>query len=150
MSLLTASSMQSRWLGYEYFRQKKVGKLERLGEGRFQGVVSGSGDEPYITVIDLEHVRQSSCNCPHAFGRRVICKHMIATFFTAFPEEAEQYYANVMQAEEDWENYQEELENKLVQYVRSLKRKEAQDRLLEVLELGPEWLWGRFVRDYVE
>lgn len=150
MSLLSSSSMESRWRGYEYFKDKKVRKLEQLGDTRFQSVVSGSEKTPYTVVIDLEHIRQSSCTCPHAAGRRVICKHMVATFFAVFPEEAEKYYANVLKAEEEWENYQEELADKLIKYVRSLKKKEAQDKLLEVLQYGPEWQWDRFVRDYVE
>lgn len=150
MSLLSASSMGSRWRGYEYFKDKRVRKLEDLGDMRFKALVSGSGTEPYAVVIDLEHVRQSSCTCPHAAGRRVICKHMVATFFAAFPEEAGKYYADVLKAEEEWENYQDELAEKLVKYVRGLKKKEAQDKLLEVLECGPEWQWERFVRDYVE
>lgn len=53
--------------------------------------------------MDLDHVRRSSCTCPHAAGRRVICKHMLAVFFTAFPEEAKSYYENVQKAEEDRE-----------------------------------------------
>lgn len=150
MSLLSSFSMESRWRGYEYFKDKRVRKLEGLGEMRFKALVSGSRTEPYAVVIDLEHVRRSSCTCPHAAGRRVICKHMVATFFAAFPEEAEKYYAEVVKQEEAWEAYQEELAEKLVKYVRSLKKKEAQDTLLEVLECGPEWQWERFIRDYVE
>lgn len=150
MSLLSSSSMESRWRGYEYFRAERVQKLEDLGDMRFKALVSGSRTEPYTVVIDLEHIRQSSCTCPHAAGRRVICKHMIATFFAAFPEEAEEYYADVLKAEEEWETYQEELVDKLVKYIRSLKKKEAQDKLLEVLEYGPVWQWERFVRDHVE
>ncbi len=150
MSLLSSSSMASRWRGYTYFKNNKVQKLEQLGDMRFQADVSGSGTTPYAVVIDLEHVRQSSCTCPHAAGRQVICKHMVATFFAAFPDEAEKFYADVLKAEEEWENEQEALADKLVKYVRSLKKKEAQDMLLEVLECGPEWQWDRFVRDYVE
>ena len=150
MSLLTVSSMESRWRGYEYYRDKKVRNVKRIDDMRVQGIVSGSRKEPYTTMIDLEHLRQSYCTCPHAAGRRIVCKHMVATFFTAFPEEAEKYYEEVEKAEEEWEAYQEELADKLVKYVRSLEKKEAQDRLLEVLDFGPEWLWNRFVRDYVE
>ena len=75
---------------------------------------------------------------------------MIATFFTIFPEEAAQYYADVLKAEEDWEEYQEELAEKLVKFVRGLKKKEAQELLLELLETGPEWQWERFIRDHIE
>ncbi len=150
MSLLSSSSTESRWRGYEYFNRQHVSNVERLDDMRFRASVSGSQQDPYEVIIDLEHIRQSSCSCPHAAGRRIICKHMVATFFTVYPEEAEKYYAAVLKAEEEWEDYQTELADKLVKYVRKLTKKEAQDRLLEVLELGPEWLWDRFVRDYVE
>ena len=75
---------------------------------------------------------------------------MVATFFTAFPEEAESYCAEVQAYEEEAEQYQEELYDKLVQYVRNLKKEDAQNKLLEVLETGPEWLWDRFIRENVE
>lgn len=150
MSLLSSASMESCWRGYEYFTSKKVLQLQHLGEMRFQAAVTGRRKKPYDVVIDLERLRQSSCTCPHAAGRKVICKHMVATFFTAFPEEAQKYYDEVQKAEKEWEDYQEERYDKYIKYVRSLKKEEAQDRLLEVLELGPEWLWDRFVRDYVE
>lgn len=150
MSLLSSASSESCWRGYEYFKSKKVSQLQCLGDMRFQATVVGSGKKPYDVVIDLEHVRRSSCTCPHAAGRRVICKHMVAAFFTVFPAEAQKYYDEIQKAEEEWEDYQEERYDKYIKYVRSLKKKEAQDRLLEVLELGPEWLWDRFVRDYVE
>ncbi|NMB97839.1 MAG: hypothetical protein GYA02_14710 [Clostridiaceae bacterium] len=39
-------------------------------------------------MINIVHPRKSKCNCPHADGRRVICKHMIALYFTVFPKEA--------------------------------------------------------------
>ena len=75
---------------------------------------------------------------------------MAAVFFAAFPEEAEKYYADVFKTEEEWENYQDELANKLVKYVRALKKREAQKQLLEVLESRPEWQWERFIREHIE
>ena len=150
MSLMTASSEVSRWRGYEYFKAKRVSSVQKIGNARYSALVSGSENAPYSVTIDLDHVRQSSCTCPHAAGRRVICKHMIAAFFTVFPEEATQYYADVLQAEEDWEDYQKELAEKLAEFVRGLKKKEAQELLLELLETGPEWQWDRFVREHIE
>lgn len=123
---------------------------KRLADLRFQAAVSGTQQTPYEVLIDLEHTRRSTCTCPHAAGRRVICKHMVATYFTIFPEEAENYYAEVQKAEEEWERHQEELANKLAQYVHGLKKQEAQRLLLEVLESGPEWQWERFIREYIE
>lgn len=150
MSLLSASSMESRWRGYEYSKAKKVSKIRKIGDARYSAEVSGSENTPYSVTIDLDHVRQSSCTCPHAAGRRVICKHMTATFFAIFPEEAAQYYADVLKAEEEQEAYQEELAEKLIKFVHGLTKKEAQTLLLELLETGPEWQWGRFIHDHIE
>ena len=75
---------------------------------------------------------------------------MAAVFLAAFPEEAEKYYVDVLKTEEEWENYQDELANKLVKYVRALKKREAQKQLLEVLESRPEWQWERFIREHIE
>ena len=35
-------------------------------------------------------------------------------------------------------------------YVYGLKKQEAQQLLLEVLESGPEWQWDRFIREHIE
>ena len=75
---------------------------------------------------------------------------MVATYFSAFPKEAQRYYDELIHAEDEWEEELEKRADSMVKYVRSLKKSEAQDRLLEVLEMGPEWLWDRFFRDYVE
>ena len=116
MSLLTASSMESRWRGYEYYKGKKVFHLEHPENMRFHAVVSVRGKESCTVTIGLEHLRHSSCTCPHTAGRQAICKHMVAVFFAAFPEEAEKYYTEVLKAEEEWEAHQDELANKLVKW----------------------------------
>ena len=150
MSLMTASSMESRWRGYEYFQNGNVSNLEQTGDKRFQAIVDGNGDAPYSVTIDLEHLRRSSCTCPHAAGKQTICKHMVAVFFAAYPEEAEKYFADVGKLEEEWRHQQDELSKKLVQYVHSLEAQEAQELLLELLDAGPEWQRDRFIRDHIE
>mgnify|MGYP002644725577 CR=1 FL=1 len=47
-----------------------------------------SGNNKYVVHIDKMHPRKSKCNCPFADGRRVVCKHMIALYFTAEPQAA--------------------------------------------------------------
>ena len=150
MSLLSAASGQSRWRGYQCCKENKVMRTEPLGEGRFHALVSGSAEEPYDVTIDLEHPRSSVCTCPHAAGKRIVCKHMVAAYFAIFPEESEKFYKELLREEEEWEEYQEERNAKLVQVVRHLKRKDAQDILLDLLETGPDWLREQFIREYVE
>ena len=38
-------------------------------------------------------------HCPHADGRRVICKHMIALYFTVFPKEAKNFITEAQEYE---------------------------------------------------
>ena len=52
MSLLSASSIESRWRGYEYFKAKKVSNIQGIGNERYSAVVSGSENTPYSITID--------------------------------------------------------------------------------------------------
>lgn len=91
MSILTAASSKSVFKGYDYYTQKKVLSACQLDESRWAGQVSGSNGETYDVTIDIRHPRKGRCSCPFADGRQVVCKHMVALFFTAVPDEAEKY-----------------------------------------------------------
>jgi len=87
----------------------------------------------YEVKIDKLHPKKSTCNCPFADGRRVVCKHMIALYFTAEPKAASDFLKEV----ENWEAEEEEREQKhyedLKKYVKSLSKTELQDQLLNAL-----------------
>lgn len=74
-----------------------------------------------------------SCNCPFADGRRVVCKHMIALYFTAEPKAAKDFLKEV----EKWEAEAEERERRhyedMKNYVKSLSKAELQEQLLDAL-----------------
>lgn len=133
MSIRTLASGASAWRGYEYYTEKKVLSLSQTGENEYIGKVAGNDPVPYQVKINTAHVRQSKCNCPHADGRRVICKHMVALFFAAFPDEAEQYIGEVEEYEREEEQRMEEHYAALRSYVKSLSKKELQERLFEAL-----------------
>ena len=147
MSLLSCASNASAWRGYDYYKEQKVLNYTALADDQFMGLVRGSGGELYTTTIDLAHPRKSNCTCPHANGRRIICKHMIALFFTVFPEEAEKYYKDVVKYQEEAEQYNEELQDRVIHYVMQMKKAELQQALLDMLFSGPEWQYDHFVRD---
>lgn len=149
MSLLTLASNASAWRGYEYYRQNKVEVFSKADEFRYSGVVSGSGNNHYAVYIDTEHPRSSSCNCPHADGRRIICKHMIALYFTAFPDETEPYERAIQLAREE-EEHEEEIENAVIDFVSKMKKHELQHALLELLFDGPDWQFDKFVREHID
>lgn len=150
MSLLTVASGQSVRRGYEYYTDHKVLQIHQAGEGIISGTVSGSNGHAYHTTIDIDHPKRSKCDCPHAAGRLVVCKHMIAIYFTAFPSEAAQYLADLEACCEEEEQRDAELAEELERYVRRLKKSKLQEKLLELLYSGPDWQYDRFIRDNIE
>lgn len=133
MGLIEMASGSSVWRGMDYYERKMVCSWKKSGEKAYDGVVSGSEGNKYSVHIDKVHPRKSSCNCPFAEGRRVICKHMIALLFTSEPKAAEDFLRQV----EEWEQEEKEREQlhykELREYVNSLPKKELQERLYDAL-----------------
>lgn len=149
MSIQTAANRKSAWRGYEYYCDGKVRFVTKLDETHYSGAVSGSESEPYNVVIDLEHPKRSTCNCPFANGRKV-CKHMVAVFFAAFPEEARRYKAEIDLTIEEEEQYREELPERIERYVNKLTKAELRNIVLELIYELPEYEFERFARDYID
>lgn len=148
MGLLECASGASVWRGYDYYNEKKVKNLTGTDAGVFTADVMGTASEPYVVEIDVAHPRKSTCNCPHSDGKRIVCKHMVATYFAAYPEEAVRFYREYLKAQEEAEQYEEELYDRVQKYVGHMKKNELQQALLELLFDGPEWQFERFVRDH--
>ncbi len=149
MSIVSLASYNSQSRGYNYYEEKKVLKSEQLTEAIYHGVVSGSSGEQYDVTIDVVHPRKSTCTCPHAAGRRVICKHMVALFFTIFPKEAENYLREIEESAEEAEMIREEIADRLEKTIRKMKKAELQEALMDLLSDCSEWQYDRFVRTYV-
>lgn len=148
MSILTSASGASVWRGYEYYRENRVASAVRTGEDTYEGKVAGRAPTPYHVKINTSHIWQSRCNCPHAEGTRRICKHMVALYFTIFPQEAEQYLREVEACEREREEREreevrlrEEEDRALRAYINSLSKAELREELYRALvELG-HWEW---------
>lgn len=150
MSLMTMASGASLWRGYEYYKEGHVLSCEKTGASEVNGSVRGSG-AVYEVRIDAEHPRKSSCTCPHVAGRRVICKHMIALLFAAYPEKAREYYDDVVKYEEEKERRREELDEKLRRYIDGLSKEELRQELYSLLcDCEETWIFERFVRDRLD
>lgn len=147
MGLLEFASGASIWRGYDYFKEKKIKTLEEIGDNIYSATVTGSSNQLYSVELHVDHPRKSKCNCPHANGKRIICKHIVAAYFTAFPEEAEKFYAEAMAYQEEEEKRQEELSDKVCHYVWHMKKDELQQVLLQLLFDGPEWQYEQFIRE---
>lgn len=165
MGLLECASYKSIFRGFDYYKGKKVQDLVRITQDRYSAAVSGSAAAPYDVVIDLSHPRKSKCSCPHADGRRIVCKHMVAVYFTVLPNEAQRIFDTLIADEDEyecdeWAEYDEECDcedddyeedeygdsNRVIEYVCKMKRSELQRALLQTLFDGPEWQYDRFVQ----
>ena len=148
MGLIDLASGASLWRGYDYYTGKKVLRYKKINDNTFGGKVNGSGKD-YDVTINLEHPRTSTCTCPHANGKRIVCKHMVALYFAVFPKEAERLYKEAVKAEQEEEERQDKLQGLLVEYVSRMKKSELQETLLQVLFDGPEWQYEHFLRDHI-
>lgn len=95
--------------------------------------MQGSAPLPYHVVIDSEHPKRSVCNCPHAEGKKIVCKHKVALYFTVFPEEAAAYIAELEANEADEERQEQERYDRIVKYVESLSLEELRNSLINTL-----------------
>ena len=131
MGMIELASGASVWRGLDYFEEKKVLDWKETDVAQYDGTVQGSSI--YQVHLDIEHPRRSTCNCPFAQGRRVICKHMMAMYFTIWPQAAEDFLKQV----DEWEKEEEEAQKKHVEelrkYVKNLSKADLQEKYLAAL-----------------
>ena len=96
MGLIEVASGNSVWRGIDYYENKKVISWEKTSKTTYIGKVAGSGGKIYDVEVDTAHPKRSKCNCAFANGRRVVCKHMLAVYFTAEPEQVDDSAATIM------------------------------------------------------
>ena len=149
MSLISLASGKSLWRGYEYYKDNRVYYKSNKSDTEIEGKVVGNG-KTYTVSIDTEHPRKSKCNCPHADGKRIICKHMVALYFATFPKEAEGYYNEVIAYEEEQERQEQELDFKISVYLNKLSKDELKDLVYDLLYNGPEWQLDNFIYENIE
>lgn len=148
MGLIDVASGASVWRGYDYYKENRVKLLFEKAPGIFTATVKGMSPEPYIVEIDVAHPRKSKCNCPYAEGKMIVCKHKVAVYFAAFPKEAQKFYDEMITYQEEEEKLEEELYDKVCEYVCKMKKSELQQALLELLFDGPEWQYDKFIQEH--
>ena len=150
MGLMEVASGKSVYRGYEYYIHNKVLFAEQVDEFEYLGAVEGTADEPYEVLIDVIHQRKSHCNCPHADGKRIVCKHQIAVYFKAFPKEAKKYKQELDDYYEEEEQRYDRIEEELAKHLKKSKKQELMEMVWELLYDGPEWQFNRFVDRYLD
>ena len=150
MAFYDSASAKSLWRGYDYYCEGKVARFEVRSDHEIVGHVQGSDGAEYEVSIDVDHPRRSTCNCPFADGRRVVCKHMVALYFTSVPNSEDDFLADMEQRERDYEaqeeRYREERLAEITASVKAMSAKEARERLIELLY--QDFLRDRYRNDY--
>ena len=144
MGLIECASVNSIWRGIDYCERNKVVSWEGQ-DTSFDGIVSGSNGEEYKVHVDVDHPRKSSCNCPHANGKRIVCKHIIAVYFIANPKAFEDFQKEVEQYEKDEELMQQK-QQKHEDSLRKAARMMSKEELIN--ELVSAWLELEEYRKY--
>ena len=144
MGIISLASGNSCWRGLDYYKNKKVIKLNKTNEGEYESVVKGTNN--YSVHLDIEHPRKSTCDCPLANGKRIICKHIVATYFTALPKEATNFEEEQNRLQEEYEKEQEEEYDKAIKCLNKMSKKELIQELIQVFDYGPEWIYNDFVK----
>lgn len=99
--------------------------------------------------MDIEHPRKSKCNCPHTKDKRIICKHIVALYFTIFPKEAIKFVEDAEIAEKEYEEYEDKIYNKTIDYINKMSKKDLQQSLIDIFDYAPEWVYEHFVSEYI-
>ena len=144
MGIISLASGSSCWRGLDYFKDKKVIKLRKINGKEYISIVNGTKN--YNVYLNLEHPRKSTCDCPLAKGKRIICKHIVATYFSAFPEEAINFEEEQNRLQEKYEKEQEEEYNKAIKYLNKMSKQELIEELIHVFDYGPEWIYNDFIK----
>ena len=151
MSIFTSASGKSVYRGYDYFLDDKVSNLVKISDIEYEALVQGSEEKPYRVHLNINKPKSSVCDCPFANGRR-ICKHMMAVYFTAFTDEAEDYKRQLEEYEAEEEQREQEFEklcDNVINTVHSMSKDNLRQALLQCLFEGPEWQFERFVDEWL-
>ena len=144
MGIISLASGSSCWSGLNYYKEKRVVELNKINENEYSSFVKGTNN--YNVHLDIEHPRKSLCDCPLANGKRIICKHIVATYFTVFPNEAVSFEEEQNRLQEEYEKEQEEEYDKAIKYLNRMSKQELIEELIQVFDYGPEWIYNDFVK----
>lgn len=136
MSIRKLASFNSLWKGLEYYNEERVSNLKRNEDGTFESTVRGVMD--YHVHLDPTHLKESTCTCPHREGRKVICKHVVATYLETYPQEAlkankDLYAYHDEENEDEYLKEYERVRASYKNYIDGLSEKEVREFLLNQL-----------------
>lgn len=145
MGIISVASGNSSWRGLDYYKNNNVIKLNKISNFEYSSIVSGR--KKYKVYLNIQHPRNSTCNCPFFNGKRIICKHIVATYFAALPKEAIKFEEEQRKLQEEHEEYNKnELYDKCIEYINKMSKNELIHELINVFDYGPEWVYNNFLK----
>ena len=144
MGIINCASSNSCYRGLDYYEQKRVSKIKKISATEYQSTVSGSDN--YNVFLDISHPRKSTCNCSLANGKKIICKHIVATYFSVVPNSVKDFIEEQDRLQEEYEEYQKQEYKNVIKCLNKMTKEELIQELISVFDYGPEWLYDDFVR----
>ena len=141
MGLVEIASSKSVWRAINYCETDMVLSWDETDIG-YMGTVKGSGNNIYDVSVNTAHPKKSTCTCPFATDHKVICKHMLAVYFSANPKEMERIIKEAEEYEKDEERREAEHIKDLYRYVKMFSKEELQEQMVELM-LELEYYRGR-------
>lgn len=144
MGIITCASGSSCWRGLDYYKNNKVKNIKVISNMEYSSIVSGTKE--YSVYLNLEKPRSSTCNCPLANGKRITCKHIVATYFAVVPNSAKAFEKEQEKLQEEYEEYQDNEYKNAVKFINKMNKQELVEELIHVFDYAPEWVYDDFIR----
>ena len=121
MGIISVASGTSCWKGLEYYKNNKIKNINKVSDTEYTSTAFETKE--YSVYLNLKNPRKSTCNCPLANGKRIICKHIVATYFSVVPGSAKEFEDEQNRLQEEYEEYQENEYKNAIKFINKMSKK---------------------------
>ncbi len=144
MGIISSASGSSCWRGLDYYKNKKIKNIKTISDIEYTSIVCGTKE--YSVYLNLKNPRKSTCNCPLADGKRIICKHIVATYFSVVSGSAMEFEEEQNRLQEEYKEYQENEYKNAIKFINKMSKKELIEELIYIFDYAPEWVYDDFIK----
>ena len=144
MEFISSASGTSCWRGLNCYKNKKIKNIKKISNIEYTSMVSGTKE--YSVYLNLKNPRKSTCNCPLANGKRIICKHIVAMYFNTVPGSAKEFEDEQNRLQEEYEAYQKNEYKNVIKFINKMSKKELIEELGYIFDYAPEWVYDDFIK----
>ena len=144
MGIISSASGSSCWRGLDYHKSERIKNIKKISDVEYTSIASGTKE--YEVYLNLKNPRKSTCNCPLANGKSIICKHIVATYFSVVPGSAKDFEDEQNRLQEEDEEYQENEYKNAIKFINKMSKKELVEELIYIFDYAPDWVYGDFIK----